>query len=118
MVARWQMSSESASFRGTTVLQSTHYRLSHQYQEWRVLPHFSSDPSPTGHNTFRAIVSIDVAKASSIPTQCRAASVDMDPITGLLLITVVGIVLLLGLFGVCARYAYLIVRSHTPQEER
>jgi hypothetical protein len=41
----------------------------------------------------------------------------MDPITGLLFITVTGIILLLGLFGVCVRYAYIAVRSHTAQEE-
>ena len=41
----------------------------------------------------------------------------MDPITGLLVITVVGIVLLLGLFGVCVRSAYLAVRSQTAHEE-
>jgi hypothetical protein len=40
----------------------------------------------------------------------------MDPVTGLLVITVVGIILLLGLFGVCVRAAYLAVRSHSPQE--
>jgi hypothetical protein len=43
---------------------------------------------------------------------------DMDPVTALLLITVVGIVLLLGLFGVCVHAAYRIVHSHTPHEER
>ena len=41
----------------------------------------------------------------------------MDPITGLLFITVAGIILLIGLFGVCVRYAYVAVRSHTAQEE-
>jgi hypothetical protein len=41
----------------------------------------------------------------------------MDPITGLLVITVVGIFLLLGLFGVCLRSAYLAVRSQTAYEE-
>jgi hypothetical protein len=41
----------------------------------------------------------------------------MDPITGLLLITVAGIILLLGLFGVCLHYAYLAVRSQTAHEE-
>jgi hypothetical protein len=41
----------------------------------------------------------------------------MDPSTGLLVITVVGIVLLLGLFGVCMHAAYRTVRSHTAHEE-
>jgi hypothetical protein len=40
----------------------------------------------------------------------------MDPITGLLVVTVVGTFLLLGLFGVCFRYAYLAVRSQTAHE--
>jgi hypothetical protein len=41
----------------------------------------------------------------------------MDPVTGLLVITVAGIILLLGLFGVCLRSVYLAVRSQTAYEE-
>jgi hypothetical protein len=35
----------------------------------------------------------------------------MDPITVLFIITVTGIILLLGLFGTCLGYAYLTVRA-------
>lgn len=63
------------------------------------------------------IIIIELVNDVIIPISYRTASGDMDPVTGLWFITGVGIVLLLGLFGVCAFYAYLTVRSHMPQDE-
>jgi beta-lactamase regulating signal transducer with metallopeptidase domain len=42
----------------------------------------------------------------------------MDPITILSIITVTGIILLLGLFGACLGYAYLSVRAASGEATR
>jgi hypothetical protein len=71
----------------------------------------------SGHD--RGLVSPHAGPAavgSRILIRWRDSSAAMDPITGLLVITVIGIILLLGLFGVCVRAAYLTVRSHSAQE--